>query len=102
MGTGAGLGSDRGKHTAQLTPDPAGWALQLPAMRLVIARCSVDYVGRLTAHLPSALRLLIVKADGSVLVHSDGGSYKPLNWMSPPFRLEESPVAWRVVSTVGE
>ena len=59
-------------------------------MRLVIARCSVDYVGRLTAHLPSALRLLIVKADGSVLVHSDGGSYKPLNWMSPPCKLPRS------------
>src|ERR1700675_4344675 len=58
-------------------------------VRLVIARCSVDYDGRLTAHLPSALRLLIVKADGSVLVHSDGGSYKPLNWMSPPCRLTE-------------
>ncbi len=56
-------------------------------MRLVIARCSVDYVGRLTAHLPSATRLLLVKADGSVLVHSDGGSYKPLNWMSPPCAL---------------
>ena len=53
-------------------------------MRLVIARCQVDYAGRLTAHLPMATRLLIVKADGSVLVHSDGGSYKPLNWMSPP------------------
>ncbi|MCC3273853.1 endonuclease NucS [Arthrobacter zhangbolii] len=53
-------------------------------MRLVIARCSVDYVGRLRAHLPLAVRLLMVKADGSVLVHSDGGSYKPLNWMSPP------------------
>lgn len=53
-------------------------------MRLVIARCSVDYVGRLKAHLPLATRLLVVKADGSVLVHSDGGSYKPLNWMSPP------------------
>lgn len=53
-------------------------------MRLVIARCSVDYVGRLTAHLPEATRLLIHKADGSLLVHSDGGSYKPLNWMSPP------------------
>jgi len=50
----------------------------------VIARCSVDYVGRLTAHLPLATRLLMVKADGSVLIHSDGGSYKPLNWMSPP------------------
>ncbi len=71
-------------------------------MRLVIARCSVDYVGRLSAHLPSALRLLIVKADGSVLVHSDGGSYKPLNWMSPPCRLEESPGAWRVQSKSGE
>jgi RecB family endonuclease NucS len=53
-------------------------------VRLVIARCAVDYVGRLTAHLPLAPRLLLVKADGSVLVHSDGGSYKPLNWMSPP------------------
>ena len=54
------------------------------SVRLVIARCQVDYLGRLTAHLPEAVRLLLVKADGSVLVHSDGGSYKPLNWMSPP------------------
>ncbi|MGL4172740.1 MAG: endonuclease NucS [Actinomycetota bacterium] len=53
-------------------------------MRMVIARCQVDYAGRLTAHLPLATRLLLIKADGSVLVHSDGGSYKPLNWMSPP------------------
>ncbi|MGV8880799.1 MAG: endonuclease NucS [Rhodoglobus sp.] len=53
-------------------------------MRLVIARCSVDYAGRLSAHLPLATRLLVVKADGSVLVHSDSLSYKPLNWMSPP------------------
>jgi endonuclease len=59
-------------------------------VRLVIARCSVDYVGRLTAHLPLATRLLLVKADGSVLVHSDGGSYKPLNWMSPPCSLRIS------------
>ncbi|GAA6524634.1 endonuclease NucS [Intrasporangium sp. DVR] len=58
-------------------------------MRLVIARCSVDYDGRLTAHLPLATRLLVVKADGSVLVHSDGGSYKPLNWMSPPCSMVE-------------
>ncbi|MFC4430490.1 endonuclease NucS [Citricoccus alkalitolerans] len=56
-------------------------------MRLVIARCSVNYEGRLRAHLPQATRLLLVKADGSVLVHSDGGSYKPLNWMSPPATL---------------
>jgi endonuclease len=53
-------------------------------VRLVIARCSVDYAGRLSAHLPLATRLLVVKADGSVLVHSDSLSYKPLNWMSPP------------------
>jgi endonuclease len=58
-------------------------------VRLVIARCQVDYAGRLTAHLPMATRLLIVKADGSVLVHSDGGSYKPLNWMSAPCSLTE-------------
>jgi RecB family endonuclease NucS len=77
-------------------------------VRLVIARCSVDYDGRLTAHLPSALRLLIVKADGSVLVHSDGGSYKPLNWMSPPCRLTEHPGGtgqpgkWTVTNKAGE
>lgn len=58
-------------------------------MRLVIATCSVDYDGRLSAHLPLATRLLLVKADGSVLVHSDGGSYKPLNWMSPPCAMAE-------------
>jgi len=71
-------------------------------VRLVIARCSVDYVGRLTAHLPEALRLLIVKADGSVLVHSDGGSYKPLNWMSPPCRLTEEEGRWSVTNKAGE
>jgi endonuclease len=71
-------------------------------VRLVIARCSVDYVGRLTAHLPLALRLLIVKADGSVLVHSDGGSYKPLNWMSPPCKLAEQPGRWTVTNKAGE
>lgn len=58
-------------------------------MRIVIADCSVDYEGRLQAHLPLARRLLMVKADGSVLVHSDGGSYKPLNWMAPPCAMAE-------------
>lgn len=53
-------------------------------MRLVVAKCSVDYAGRLNAHLPMATRVLMLKGDGSILVHSDGGSYKPLNWMSPP------------------
>ena len=71
-------------------------------MRLVIARCSVDYAGRLSAHLPLATRLLIVKADSSVLVHSDGGSYKPLNWMSPPCRLAEQPGRWVVTGKSGE
>lgn len=56
-------------------------------MRLVIARCTVDYTGRLNAHLALATRLLVHKGDGSLLVHSDGGSYKPLNWMSPPCSL---------------
>jgi hypothetical protein len=57
-----------------------------------VARCQIDYAGRLTAHLPMATRVLMIKADGSVLVHSDGGSYKPLNWMSPPCSLRESVV----------
>jgi endonuclease len=71
-------------------------------VRLVIARCSVDYVGRLTAHLPEALRLILVKADGSVQVHSDGGSYKPLNWMSPPCKVTEKPGRWSVAGKGGE
>ena len=73
-----------------------------PGMRLVIARCSVDYTGRLSAHLPSATRLLLVKADGSVLVHSDGGAYKPLNWMSAPCTLVQEPEVWRVSNRTGE
>ncbi len=60
-------------------------------MRLVIARCQVDYAGRLTAHLPMATRLILVKADGSVSVHADDRAYKPLNWMSPPCTLVELP-----------
>ncbi|MBC9733157.1 endonuclease NucS [Nocardioides marmotae] len=72
-------------------------------MRLVVARCQVDYAGRLTAHLPMATRVLMIKADGSVLVHSDGGSYKPLNWMSPPCALregtaEDGRVEWTVTN----
>jgi RecB family endonuclease NucS len=71
-------------------------------VRLVIARCSVDYAGRLDAHLPLATRLLMIKADGSVLVHADGGSYKPLNWMSPPCTLAEAPDRWVVTNKAGE
>src|ERR671923_117953 len=69
-------------------------------MRLVIARCSVDYAGRLTAHLPSAPRLIIVKADGSVSVHADDRAYKPLNWMNPPCTLREEPADSGAVWTV--
>jgi endonuclease len=58
-------------------------------VRLIVARCSVEYSGRLSARLPEALRLVIVKADGSVLVHADAGGYKPLNWMTPPTVVEE-------------
>jgi RecB family endonuclease NucS len=58
-------------------------------MRLVVARCSVEYSGRLSARLPQALRLIMLKGDGSVLVHADSGGYKPLNWMTPPTVIEE-------------
>ncbi len=71
-------------------------------MRLVIARCQVDYVGRLTAHLPMAPRLLLVKADGSVSIHADDRAYKPLNWMSPPCWLEEQPGVWTVRNKADE
>jgi RecB family endonuclease NucS len=71
-------------------------------MRLVIARCSVDYVGRLSARLEPATRLIMVKADGSVLVHADAGGYKPLNWMSAPCSLLEEDGGWRVTNKVGE
>jgi RecB family endonuclease NucS len=76
--------------------------LQLASVRLVIARCSVDYAGRLSARLAPATRLIMIKADGSVLVHSDGGSYKPLNWMSPPCRLAEERGRWVVTGKSGE
>jgi RecB family endonuclease NucS len=79
-------------------------------VRLVIARCSVDYIGRLTAHLPMATRLLLVKADGSVSVHADDRAYKPLNWMSPPCALRDELVSgpggasgtWTVTNKTGE
>jgi RecB family endonuclease NucS len=69
---------------------------------LVVARCSVDYVGRLTAHLPMAPRLLLVKADGSVSIHADDRAYKPLNWMSPPCSLREEGDRWTVTNKAGE
>ncbi|GAA1967288.1 endonuclease NucS [Kitasatospora viridis] len=71
-------------------------------MRLVIARCSVDYAGRLSAHLPSATRLILVKADGSVSIHADDRAYKPLNWMSPPCSLKEADGVWTVENKAGE
>ena len=71
-------------------------------MRLVIARCSVDYAGRLTAHLPEAVRLIMVKADGCVAIHADGGAYKPLNWMNAPNMLVIGDDAWIVTNPKGE
>ena len=69
---------------------------------MVIAECSVDYVGRLTAHLPSATRLLLVKADGSVSIHADDRAYKPLMWMSPPCTTVELDGLWTVTNKAGE
>ncbi|MGI9051451.1 MAG: endonuclease NucS [Ilumatobacteraceae bacterium] len=71
-------------------------------MRLVIARCTVDYDGRLSAHLPAAVRLIMVKADGCVAIHADGGAYKPLNWMNSPNVLVTSPAHWAVTNAKGE
>jgi RecB family endonuclease NucS len=75
-------------------------------MRLVIARCSVDYAGRLAAHLPEAIRLLMVKADGCVAIHADGGAYKPLNWMNAPNKLVEDvrgdTGVWTITNPAGE
>ncbi len=71
-------------------------------MRLVVARCTVDYTGRLEAHLPEAFRLVMVKADGCVAVHADGGAYKPLNWMNAPNVLDDGPDRWTVTNSRGE
>src|SRR5437764_648111 len=71
--------------------DRSAWGRSFPALRLIVARCEVVYSGRLDALLPDALRLIMVKADGSVLVHADAGGYKPLNWMTPPTVIEEAP-----------
>ena len=71
-------------------------------MRLLVARCTVDYRGRLEAHLPEAVRLIMVKADGCVAVHADGGAYKPLNWMNAPNVLDEEPGRWLVTNGKGE
>lgn len=74
-------------------------------MRVLVARCSVDYAGKLSAHLPEANRLLLLKGDGSVLIHSESGSYKPLNWMNPPCSIEEPAGGigeWHVVNRKGD
>jgi RecB family endonuclease NucS len=69
-------------------------------MRLLVATCTVDYVGRLTAHLPEATRLILFKADGSVSIHADDRAYKPLNWMSPPCFTTETNDADKKIITV--
>jgi endonuclease len=85
--TSAASGLRRCRRPTRPSSRTRGHHLALSLMRLVVARCSVDYVGRLSAHLPSATRLILVKADGSVSVHADDRAYKPLNWMSPPCHL---------------
>ncbi len=71
-------------------------------MRLVIARCTIDYTGRVTAHLPEAVRLIMVKADGTLAVHSDGNASKPLNWMVAPNHIEVFDDRWEVTNGKGE
>ena len=71
-------------------------------MRLVVARCTVNYVGRLEASLPEAVRLIMVKADGCVAIHADGGAYKPLNWMNAPNDVREFPDRWEVTNPKDE
>lgn len=76
-------------------------------MRLVVATCTVDYAGKLAAHLPTARRLLLLKADGSVSIHCDDRAYKPLNWMNPPCtmsvaRADDGTEVWRVESRSGD
>lgn len=71
-------------------------------MRLIVARCTVDYAGRLDTRLPEAVRLVMVKADGCVAIHSDGGAYKPLNWMNSPNTIEELSESWIVRNPKGE
>ena len=81
---------------------PVTASLRSRVMRLVIARCTVDYQGRLSAHLPEAVRLIMVKADGCVAVHADGGAFKPLNWMNAPNTLVETEHRWEVANSRGE
>ncbi|MFM8415934.1 MAG: endonuclease NucS [Actinomycetota bacterium] len=71
-------------------------------MRLVVARCTVHYIGRLEASLPEAVRLIMVKADGCVAIHADGGAYKPLNWMNAPNEVKEFPDRWEITNPKGE
>ncbi len=92
------VSSPRPTGIASIGPGGLAWS----TVRLVIARCSVDYAGRLSAHLPSATRLILVKADGSVSIHADDRAYKPLNWMSPPCSLKEGDGTWTVINKAGE
>ena len=100
---GRAIGAGRGARGAYVVVGH-GSTVDSPVVRIVVARCQVDYAGRLTAHLPLATRVLMLKSDGSVLIHSDGGSYKPLNWMSPPCTLrqgvaEDGRPEWVVTAT---
>lgn len=98
MFAGFAVSSPGRRGIASTGPGGLAWS----TVRLVIARCSVDYAGRLSAHLPSATRLILVKADGSVSIHADDRAYKPLNWMSPPCAVKEADGVWTVENKAGE
>ena len=98
-GSGRGAGHPRAARGGW--PAPARW-VRSAAMRMVIARCSATYEGRLSSTLTSAVRLLMVKADGCVAIHADVGAYKPLNWMNAPNTLVERDTQWVVTNPKGE
>jgi endonuclease len=85
-----------------VSPRRSSFSQDLNYMRLLLARCTVDYQGRLAAHLPMATRLIMMKADGCVAIHADGGAYKPLNWMNAPNKLVDEGMVLTVTNPKGE
>lgn len=98
----AGVGKVHKSRASGTPPTPSGVFDTFGPMRLIVARCEVRYSGRLDAVLPEALRLIMVKSDGSVMVHADTGGFKPQNWMTPPCVLEETAEGLEVRKLKGE
>src|SRR5687768_15877901 len=90
------------RHLRAAQNDSSEAGITVPAVRLIVARCEITYSGRLSAYLPESTRLLMLKSDGSVLVHADAGGFKPLNWMTPPTVVEEDPGAIVVRKRAGK